>query len=225
MSGCERFRIGLCVVALFISCLPGCSDGETGRERESLFQIAEAIRRYREQNGSYPPSRIESSAGGELHSWRVLVLPYLEANSIYNRYDFRAAWNAGSNAELLTMHSENPKEQVHEVYCGSGHMTHAVLLLPSSPATMDVPRGLNPARTDWTAFQPTTGKDIVVLWCSRTSIPWTEPRDYSTTQLQSDAALRSSVQGAIRISPDGTPRYLDRKQTQSIIASLDATQN
>lgn len=222
MMGGLRLRGVPCVAALISGCVLGCLNNERDPQRLSLVQIGEAFVRYQEHNGSYPPSIIKSSAGVALHSWRVLLLPYLEANSVYNRYDFSAAWDAGSNAELLALHSDDPKLRAQEVYCGSeGRMTHAVLLLPSSPSTMTVPQGLHATRTAWTAFQPTVGNDIMVLWCDRTSIPWTEPRDYSAEQLRADAALLNSVQGAIQIAPDKTMRYVDRAQALSVINARD----
>ena len=36
-----------------------------------------------------------------MHSWRVLILPFLDQQSLYNQYDFREPWNGPNNIKLL----------------------------------------------------------------------------------------------------------------------------
>ncbi len=37
-----------------------------------------------------------------MHSWRVLILPYLGKQELYDAYDFRWPWNSPQNAKLAT---------------------------------------------------------------------------------------------------------------------------
>ena len=46
--------------------------------RNNLKQLALAMHMYHEQHGSFPPAYVADENGTPMHSWRVLLLPYLE---------------------------------------------------------------------------------------------------------------------------------------------------
>ena len=45
----------------------------------------------------FPPAVIFGPDGKPWHSWRVLILPYLEENELYNAYDFSQPWDSPRN--------------------------------------------------------------------------------------------------------------------------------
>ena len=45
--------------------------------KDNLRQIGLALSAYHEEYGSFPPAYIVDAAGRRMHSWRVLILPYL----------------------------------------------------------------------------------------------------------------------------------------------------
>ena len=51
-------------------------------------------------NGDWPPAVICDEKGKPMHSWRVLVLPYLDAQDTYDQYDFSEPWNGPNNSKL-----------------------------------------------------------------------------------------------------------------------------
>lgn len=40
--------------------------------------------------------------GQPMHSWRVLILPYIEEKKLYDQYDFSEPWNSPHNSQLLS---------------------------------------------------------------------------------------------------------------------------
>jgi hypothetical protein len=71
-----------------------------------LKSVALALENYRSIHGSYPPACIRDKHGKPMHSWRVLVLPYLSGdrercNDLYKRYDFNEPWDGPNNRKLL----------------------------------------------------------------------------------------------------------------------------
>ena len=39
-----------------------------------------------------------------MHSWRLLILPYLDCSATYSQYNFKEPWNAPSNSAVLSNH-------------------------------------------------------------------------------------------------------------------------
>ncbi len=67
-----------------------------------MTQIARAIRDYARVHGRFPEASVVDEAGRPMHSWRVLILPYLGKQELYDAYDFRWPWNSPQNAQLAT---------------------------------------------------------------------------------------------------------------------------
>lgn len=78
-----------------------------------LYAIGSAIARYVEVHGHYPPAYVADEHGTPMHSWRVLILPYLNrpandgrggANDtyaeVYSEYRDHEPWNSPHNATL-----------------------------------------------------------------------------------------------------------------------------
>ncbi|MFH1269123.1 MAG: DUF1559 domain-containing protein [Planctomycetota bacterium] len=66
----------------------------------NLRQIGIAMLNYHDTYGSYPPAYIPDEKGQPKHSWRVLLLPFLEQQTLYDQYDFDRPWDSPENAAL-----------------------------------------------------------------------------------------------------------------------------
>lgn len=60
----------------------------------SLQYVGSAIRNYEDLKGLFPPAQSDG------HSWRIRIVPYLFASSLYESYDFDRSWDAPSNLDL-----------------------------------------------------------------------------------------------------------------------------
>ena len=67
----------------------------------SLKQIALAMGNYHEVYDQFPPAYIADERGKPMHSWRVLLLPFLEQQALYEQYRFDEPWD-GPNNRLLS---------------------------------------------------------------------------------------------------------------------------
>jgi prepilin-type processing-associated H-X9-DG protein len=68
----------------------------------NLKQLGLALHNYHEANGCFPPAWIADSQGRPMHSWRVLILPYIDQAALYNRYNFAEPWDGPNNVKLLS---------------------------------------------------------------------------------------------------------------------------
>jgi prepilin-type processing-associated H-X9-DG protein len=69
----------------------------------NFCQIKLAFLNYENEYGSLPPAYLADATGRPMHSWRVLILPYLEQSPLYNRYDFAEPWDGPNNIKLLNL--------------------------------------------------------------------------------------------------------------------------
>jgi prepilin-type processing-associated H-X9-DG protein len=66
----------------------------------NLKQIILALINYDTSKGTFPPSSLDDVSGTPMHSWRVLILPYLEQQRLFTAYNFNEAWNGPNNSKL-----------------------------------------------------------------------------------------------------------------------------
>ena len=59
----------------------------------NLKQIGLAFHNYADAYRSFPPAVIYGPDGKPWHSWRVLLLPFLEQQPLYEQYDFSQPWD------------------------------------------------------------------------------------------------------------------------------------
>ncbi len=67
---------------------------------DNLRKIGEAMQAYVKANGHYPPAYTVDKDGNPQHSWRVLLLPYLGEQRLFDQYDMQSAWNSPENQRV-----------------------------------------------------------------------------------------------------------------------------
>ncbi|WP_162006616.1 DUF1559 family PulG-like putative transporter [Roseimaritima sediminicola] len=83
------------------------------RDGSNLTAIAQALNAYAADYGSYPPPVTNDSSGRPMHSWRVLILPYLGYDDLYAQYNMSVPWDENMNTmyvmpkEYRTSDSQN----------------------------------------------------------------------------------------------------------------------
>lgn len=68
--------------------------------RNNLKQLGLALHNYHDQYGSFPPAFVTDANGRPMHSWRILVLPFIEQQKLYEQYSFDEPWNGPNNIKL-----------------------------------------------------------------------------------------------------------------------------
>ena len=87
--------LGIFVVAGLI--IPAIDPAAEARRRmtchANLESLASAIRQFESENGYLPPPYTSDVNGSPLHSWRVLILPFLGEQSLFDRIDITKPWD------------------------------------------------------------------------------------------------------------------------------------
>jgi hypothetical protein len=60
-----------------------------------------ALHAYQGEHGRLPPAVVYGEDGKPLHSWRVLILPYMDQPELYKRFKLDEPWDSPHNLPLL----------------------------------------------------------------------------------------------------------------------------
>jgi hypothetical protein len=82
-------------------CLGGREAARRAQFVSNLKEIGFALNSYQNAHGCYPPAVVRDSAGKPLHSWRVLLLPYMDQSSLYEEFHLDEPWDSPHNQTLL----------------------------------------------------------------------------------------------------------------------------
>ena len=69
----------------------------------NLRQLSLAALNFESSHQHFPTNAIYSDAGEPLLSWRVAILPFLEQNDLYERFNLDEAWDSPNNIALLPL--------------------------------------------------------------------------------------------------------------------------
>lgn len=79
---------------------------ETARRTQcanQLRQIGLGLELYHGEHGALPPAVADDKGqSSQLHTWGLLILPYIEQRPLYQQYDFAAGYNAPENATIVS---------------------------------------------------------------------------------------------------------------------------
>ena len=109
-SGKTLLNICMILVGILILIALLLPAGRRGRSQEAarrtqcksnLKQIELALFNYESTYGALPPAYTVDAEGNALHSWRTLILPYLDESRLYEKIDLSKPWNDPVNAEAF----------------------------------------------------------------------------------------------------------------------------
>jgi hypothetical protein len=171
-----------CVMAAGFLCLfLAAADSRPAARRSAcsnnLKQIALALQIYHDVHGSFPPAYIANENGRPMHSWRVLILPYIEEQALYDKYRFDEPWDGPNNRML-----EGYMPGVFR--CPSEKRTNAPSLMTSYVAVVGPETVWPEDKTSrFGDFQDGASQTILVVESHNAGIHWMEPRDLHTGQM------------------------------------------
>lgn len=172
----------------------------------NLLVIAAALDNYHTDYGSYPPAYLADAGGRPMHSWRALLLRYVDEEAA-KQYDFDQPWDSESNQKLAA-----------NMPAAYGCPSNPESALACTSYVAIVGQGYF-----FSGHQPTRKNQIkdpaatiaVVETAGQVTVPWLEPRDIAAAELSGLLGDRDSpsissnhVHGANVLMADGVVRYL-----------------
>ncbi len=147
---------------------------EMKASKARLRQIAEAMHRYNDANGSFPPQAVLLPDGTPGLSWRVLILPYLGHGDLFRQFNLKEPWDGPTNHPLLA----KMPEVYRPVVGTAGDATYYQVFV--GPGAAFEPPGQARNRR-WPGvrlveFTDGPGNTLLLIEGGET-VPWTKPQD------------------------------------------------
>ena len=122
------------------------SDARRAQCANNLKQIASALNEYESTYNALPPAYTVSADGKPLHSWRTLILPYMEQRSLYETIDLSKPWNDPANAKAYA--TEISQFRCPERKLPASNTTYLSIVAPNGCFLPDKPRQVSEITDD-----------------------------------------------------------------------------
>jgi hypothetical protein len=169
---------------------PAVQLAKLGTSINNLKQIVLALHNYHDTYGQFPPAFIVGPDGKPWHSWRVLLLPFMDAADTYKAYRFDEPWNGPHNIKLLDKMPPVYSDPIHGP--NREHNTHYVAITGDGMAFSEKGGKLGedqnePKKTSGgrgiADFRDGTSRTLLVGSVGPDAkIPWLKPQDLEVTQ-------------------------------------------
>ena len=172
--------------------------------KNNLKQIALALHHYEADYHALPPAYTVDENGKPLHSWRTLLLPYLDQKTLYDKIDLTKAWDDPVNVAAY-------KSNAFSMYrclaadVPENHTTYLAIVTPNSCFRSTEPRLLSEITDKF-------GETLTVIEVdSEHAVHWMAPKDADETLvLALGPKSKHTHTGGIHAAfVDGTVRFLN----------------
>jgi hypothetical protein len=138
-------------------------------------------------HGSFPPPYLADKDGKPMHSWRVLILPYLEQKNLWEKYRLDEPWDGPNNRQLA-----GARANVYVFCCPADRWKLSTrnatnYLMVTGPGT---------ASEELSARDPSklaTPNRILLVEATNSGIDWMEPKDLTLEEARAGLFPKSGL--------------------------------
>jgi prepilin-type processing-associated H-X9-DG protein len=145
----------------------------------NLHQLAIAMVNYEAKNGSFPPAFVADKNGKPMHSWRALLLPYLEGEParLAAQYNFDEPWDSPNNRKVTDVALDVFRCPTQP---DAGFPSASYMMVVGPHTISDGPHARS---MDDIASADGTCVTIMLVEVANSDVQWAEPRDLEFNQL------------------------------------------
>ena len=205
--------VGGALLAAFL--LPAVNSARESARRvqcsNNLQQLSLAMNNYHAAHGTFPPAYLADEDGNPAHSWRVLILPFIGEDALYEQYSFDEPWD-GPNNQLLSAQMPSqfncPADDAVQPYVTNYFVVVGdETMFPGNKAMKmaDITDG--------------TSKTLMLVEVPDNEIHWLEPRDIEAIEMINQATPTTHPGGFNAALADGSVQFIS---TDSAAQTLPA---
>lgn len=183
-----------CGAILAVLLPPAVANARGSRCSDNMRKVGLAMLAYHDVYRSFPPAYLADENGRPMHSWRVLVLPFLGHQSLYEQYDFNEPWDGPNNGRLAA--------SMPPVYAcpsgsnlGQGFTSYAAVAGSGTAFDGSKAAAFGDIRDGAT-------KTVVIMEAGGANIPWLKPADLDFVQINlimRSPGMSGSHRGGVRV--------------------------
>jgi len=167
----------------------------------NLKQLGIALYNYHDTFKAFPPAYFADAEGKPMHSWRVLLLPYIEEpgmRELYEEYRFDQPWNSPYNQQLA-----DKMPHIYSCPSNTGPAAETSYLAVVGPETgWSAPQSMN-----LRGINDGSAVTIALVEVANSGINWLDPRDLSFAEAQQSPPTPHGG-GANHLFFDGSVHFL-----------------
>ena len=201
--------VGGFVVFFIVAWNTTFNDVADRRSAANMHAILLALKVYHADYGRLPPSHILDERGRPKHSWRVLILPYLGEQGLYDRYRFDEPWDSRHNLDVA---SQVPKHFQCSGTSGDSETCYVAIVGKD---------------TLWDHSDEAVRNRVALAEISSPGPGWTEPRDLSLDDLSKSMLGTGDVprmafwsRGGPKVATLDRPLYLPPSASSETVNEL-----
>ncbi|MFY9251905.1 MAG: DUF1559 domain-containing protein [Fuerstiella sp.] len=182
--------------------------------KNNLKQIGLALHNYHDAHGSFPPAYTVDANGNPLHSWRTLILPFVEQATLYNSIDLSKPWNDPVNQQAYETDLQCYRCPSTELQ--SGYTNYMAITAEGGCFDSETPRSLADIK-DGTSYTL-----IVIEVPAEESTHWMAPVDAGEALARRMQSAHTG--GAQGLLADGSVRFLSEnlaEETKTALISIN----
>jgi prepilin-type processing-associated H-X9-DG protein len=202
-----------CGVALLLPAVQAAREAaRRASSANNLKQIGIALHNYHNVYGSFPPAVVLDKDGKPLYSGRVLLLPFLEQQPLYDQFDKTQAWDSPANLTYSqsplkvfvdpSCPTQQPGKNNYEFVIGQGAMFEQGQQIKLS----DITDG--------------TANTIAIIEVRSTGQSWAAPSGVEVGQLAAGLPQGNHPGGSQVLMADGSVRFFSQKINPQLLHSL-----
>jgi prepilin-type processing-associated H-X9-DG protein len=141
----------------------------------NLRQIASALLNYESAHGRFPAAGATGKDGKPMQSWRVAILPYVERNDLYEKYDPKEPWNSPKNQAIAASMPAYYRCPSDPKASPTSQQTSYVMIAGEG--------GVEARGTDYIAAHSGTSDTILVIEVPDSEVHWMDPPDMTIDEI------------------------------------------
>ncbi|GAA5505026.1 DUF1559 domain-containing protein [Novipirellula caenicola] len=181
----------------------------------NMKQIGLALHNYHAAYNTLPPAYTVDANGRRLHSWRALILPFMEHQALYEQIDFSKPWDAPENLAVS-------QTVVYSYSCPSTTFDPTM----TNYLAVVHPQGIMSGSTPTTFRQVTDGLANTVLVFeadSGNAVNWMSPDDSDLQAFLAAGSARDQgghLGGSNVLMADGAVKFVSDSADQTVRTAL-----
>jgi hypothetical protein len=169
--------VSLLMVLVFPAVSAARVEGHKRKSAAHMKRIVVAMQNYEADYGCFPPAYVADDDGKPMHSWRVLLLPYLGYEHVHRLYNFDQPWDAPENMEVRFLMPDEYACPADPDAAQQYETSYMVLVGPRTvfPGSESVRRS---------AITDGVENTLMLVQTPACGVCWTEPRDLDVDHMQ-----------------------------------------
>jgi prepilin-type processing-associated H-X9-DG protein len=206
--------IGLLITFLLPNVRSAREAGRRASCTNNLKQIGIALHNYADEYDALPPAYTVDADGKPLHSWRTLILPFMEQAALYEKIDLSKPWDDPANQA-----ARNTRIRAYQCPSAVLPETHTTYLAVVGPGSC-----LQPGRPrPWAEITDDHSLTLVVMDVAEEhAVHWMSPTDASEPVVLSfaSAKLLSHPGGTQGLFADGSVNFLQKSSKPAALRAM-----